>query len=296
MLLTMRHGPHLCNLFCLLGKLGTCLIKVEQILLPAPSQTTLNLLPPFYHSVMVLWYQLSRRMENGTIFVEGRSTSCPISSLTVRFVYRQLLRLYCPLHPCVERYRSWGFVVEWDTVWSNLHLWRFVHLVRDTNWLIAHGILPTTDLLAPFGMSVDPEGHCGAVETLIHLFTRCPVALRVFAWYQSIVHHAVPTSVQPSPSQLLVGYDRSVQIPPVFPCLLGIIRHHLWVACNAYRFDGSPVVYQLLLTSVKSSLRFVVRLQQRHCLCDLFVELWLAAGVLGYVSNENIIVFSQEYQ
>ena len=57
--------------------------SVEQILLlPAPSQTALNLLPPFYRSVMVSWYQLSRRMENGTIFVEGPNTSCSLSSLT----------------------------------------------------------------------------------------------------------------------------------------------------------------------------------------------------------------------
>ena len=111
-------------------------------------------------------------MENGTIFVEGHRTSCPLSSLTVQFVYRQLLRLHCPVHRCVERYRSWGLVVEWDTVWSNLHLWRFVRPVRDTNWLIAHGILPTADRLARFGMSVDTACHCGAVETLLHLFTR----------------------------------------------------------------------------------------------------------------------------
>ena len=235
-------------------------------------------------------------MENGTIFVEGPNTSCPLSSLTVRFVYRQLLRLHCPVHRCVDRYRSWGIVVEWATVWSNLHLWRFIRPVRDTNWLIAHGILPTADRLARFGMSVDPACHCGAVETLLHLFTRCPVALRVFAWYQSIVHRAIPTSVRPSPSQLLVGYDRSVRIPPVFPCLLGIIRIGLWIARNAYRFDGSPVVFPSLLSSVKSSLRFVVRIQQRHCPGDLFVESWLAGGVLGYVSDENIIVFSQEYQ
>ena len=271
--------------------------SVDQILLlPAPSQTALNLLPPFYRSVMVSWYQLSRRMENGTIFVEGPNTSCPLSSLTVRFVYRQLLRLHCPVHRCVDRYCSWDIVVEWATVWSNLHLWRFICPVRDTNWLIAHGILPTADRLARFGMSVDPACHCGAVETLLHLFTRCPVALRVFAWYQSIVHRAIPTSVRPSPSQLLVGYDRSVRIPPVFPCLLGIIRIGLWIARNAYRFDGSPVVFPSLLSSVKSSLRFVVRIQQRHCPGDLFVESWLAGGVLGYVSDENIIVFSQEYQ
>ena len=117
---------------------------------------------------------------------------------------------------------------------------------------------------------------------------------RIFAWYQSIVHPS--SSVRRSPSQLLVGYDHSCLFPTVFPCLLGIIRHRLWIARNAYQLDGSQVVYTSLLASVKSSLRFVVRIEQCHCPRDLFVTWWLAGGILGYVSDENIIVFHCDYQ
>ena len=266
-------------------------------LLPAPSQTALNALPPFYRSVIVSWFRLPRFIDAGTIFVGSPSSySRSLSTLTVAFVYRLLSTLARTEHRCVAQYQSWGMAVEWNTVWSNLSLWRFLRPVRDTNWLIPHGVLPTADRLLRFGMSVDSKCHCGAVESLVHLFAQCPVARCVFAWYQSLVHRAFSSSVCPSPSQLLVGYDCSCPFPPVFPCLLGIIRHRLWIARNAYRFDGSLVVYSSLLASVKSSLRFIVRLQQCHCPQDLFVTSWLAGGILGYLSDENFIVFHRDYQ
>ena len=40
-------------------------------------------------------------------------------------------------------------------------------------------------------------------------------------------------------SQILVGYNASVKIPPVFPSLLGIICHQLWVAHNRFQFDNT---------------------------------------------------------
>ena len=124
---------------------------------------------------------------------------------------------------------------DWPTVWSNFHLWRFIRPVRDTNWLIAHGILPTADRLTRFGMTVDSSCHCGQPESLVHLFTQCPLAKRLIAWYQILVRRVLPTLPRPAPSQILVGYDKSVKIPPVFPCLLGIIPHRIWVA-----YVGTP--------------------------------------------------------
>ena len=41
--------------------------SLQQILLlPAPSQTAMNLLPPFFRSAMSAWFRLSRRLENAT--------------------------------------------------------------------------------------------------------------------------------------------------------------------------------------------------------------------------------------
>ena len=64
----------------------------------------------------------------------------------------------------------------------------------------------------------------------------------------------------------------------LFPCLLGIIRHRLWIARNAIWFDGSSVVYTSLLASVKSSLQFVVRIQQ----ATVLVIFSSSRGVLGF--------------
>ena len=267
--------------------------SLQQILLlPAPSQTAMNLLPPFFQSVMLAWFRLSRRLKNGNIVVDGSSSVVPLASLSVRFAYRQFSRLAREDHRCVAKFRSWGMPVEWSSVWSNLHLWRFVRPVWDTNWLIAHGVLPTADRLIRFGVRIHPSCHCGQAESLIHLLVECPVAKRLLAWYQSLVRSVVPCLAHPTLSQILLGYDKSVKIPPVFPCLLGLIRHRLWIARNAFRFDGSPVVFSSLLALVKSSLRFTLRVQQRHCPRNLFVESWMAGGLLGHVTPDNIIAFS----
>ena len=155
--------------------------------------------------------------------------------------------------------------------------------------------LPTADRLTRFRITVDSSCHCGQPESLVHLFTQCPLAKRLIAWYQVLVRRVLPTLSRPTPSQILVGYDKSVKIPPVFPCLLGIIRHRIWVARNGYRFDQSPVVYRSVLISIKSSFRFALRIQFRHCPRHLFTESWLAGGMIGYVSEEDIIVFHEDF-
>ena len=95
---------------------------VDQVLLlPALSTTALHLLPPFYRSIMVAWFHLSRCLQDGEIVVAGVGTSfCPLRSLTINFVYRQL-RLGHTEHRCVSKYCAWDMVVDWSSVWSNLH-------------------------------------------------------------------------------------------------------------------------------------------------------------------------------
>jgi hypothetical protein len=272
-------------------------MRLEQILqLPSLPQSAVDLLPPFYHSVMSSWFRLSRSLEDGKIVINGSGTSsCPLESLSAKFVYREFSRLDRKEHRCVAKYHCWGLTVDWRKVWLQLHLWRFIRPVRDTSWLIAHGILPTADRLFRFGMAVDPSCHCGQAESLLHLFTQCPTAKRLLAWYQSLVRRIAPQAVRPTPSQVLVGYGSSVKLPPVFPCLLGVIRHQIWVARNGYRFEKIPVVYRTVLSSIKSSLRFTLRVQHRHCPRYLFSESWLAGGVFGFVSPDDVIVFPEEF-
>ena len=53
--------------------------------------------------------------------------------------------------------------------------------------------------------------------------------------------------------------------------------------------------YGSTLSSAKSSLRFMLRVQRRHCPGDRFAELWLADGSFGTVSDDDILVFSAEF-
>ena len=165
--------------------------------------------------------------------------------------------------------------------------------MRDTNWLIARAALPTANWLIRFGMQVDPFCHCGQSEYLVQLFVECQLAKRLVAWYQSWVHCAQSRMTRPTPFQILVGYNESFHIPPVFPFLLGIICHQIWVARNGFRFDKSPVTYGDIPSHVKSSLRFTLRIQLHHCPWDRFSELWLASNALGFVSEENISSFQR---
>ena len=67
---------------------------------------------------------------------------------------------------------------------------------------------------------------------------------------------------------------------PFFPCLLGIIRHHIWLTRNKARFDKVMPHYPTVLSRVKSALRCVIRVQQRHCLPANFPDFWMASGVV----------------
>ena len=270
---------------------------LEQVLLlPSPSPSSMALLPPFYHSIMHSWFRLSPGLDAGVIVICGHGSSiCPLHSLSARFVYQEFSRIDRVEHRCVEKYRSLGLCVDWNTVWLNLHLWRFLRPLRDTTWLINHGILPNADHLIRFGMSVNPSCHCGQAESLVHLFVDCPLASRIFAWYLSLVRRFAPTTGPLSTSQILCSYGPTVKLPPVLPCLLGIIRHRIWIARNSCRFDNLCVGYGSILSSVKSSLRFMLRVQRRHCPADRFAELWLADDLFGTVSDHDILVFQAEF-
>ena len=63
---------------------------------------------------------------------------------------------------------------------------------------------------------------------------------------------------RPSECDLLVGYGKNVKVPPVFPCLLGIIRHHIWLTRNKARFYKAIPHYPTVLSRVKSVLRCVI--------------------------------------
>ena len=115
-------------------------------------------------------------------------------------------------------------------------------------------------------------------------------------WYFSVFKRFRPQSQRPSKSDLLVGYGKNVKVPPVFPCLLGIIRHHIWLTRNKAWFDKVIPHYPTVLSRVKSALRCVIRVQQRHCLPANFSDFWLASGGVGSLSAGDINVFVAEFR
>ena len=265
---------------------------VDQVLLlAAPSPTALSLLPPFYRSVMTSWFLLPRHLENGEIVVGSvASPCCPLRSLTTRFTYRELSRLDAPEHRTVGKYSSWGLTVEWNTVWRNLSLWQFIRPIRDTNWLIAHGILPTVDRLLRFHIDVEPLCHCGQPESLLHLFIECPLQNAWWPGTSSWFTVLSPKSVaHPLRRSSLATSSPSGSHP--------LSRVFLESSVIAY---GSPATVGVLTRFPSSSalcsiLRFVLRTYHRNLPVDLFTESWLAGGVFGYVSSDNDIVFRDDF-
>ena len=272
--------------------------SVHQILILAvPPKYAMDALPPFYRSVMTAWFALERKfVDNEYVICGPQKSVVTLEQLWASFVYDTLSHQHRKQHRCVEKYANWGLPVDWSNVWLSLLLWRFIRPVRDTSWLIAHGILPTADRLLRFGVQVDPLCHCGRTESLVHLFTDCSFAIQLIDWYFSVYKRFRPQSQRPSKCDLLVGYGKNVKVPPVFPCLLGIIRHHIWLTRNKARFDKVIPHYPTVLSRVKSALRCVIRLQQRHCLPANFSDFWLASGCVGSLSAGDIIVFAAEFR
>lgn len=266
----------------------------EILLLPGATHRDLKELPPFYRSVLSSWFQFPRQLTNGTIeILTSRGSPIPITNFHTKWAYRILLSLRHVEHRCLAKYRDWGFDVDWKTVWSHMSLWRFTRAVRDTSWLIAHASLPTADRLARFGMRVDPSCHCGQPESQIHLFVYCPLAIEILQWFLTYLRRYLPAASPPSAAEILVGYSCHVTLPPVFSALLGVIRHQLWLARNSFRFDKVPPSGPEVIRKSKSSLRFLIRMQQRHCPKHLFVALWLAGGSMGHVSPDGEVIFDE---
>ena len=173
--------------------------------------------------------------------------------------------------------------VAWNTVWLSLRLWRFVRSVQDTAWLSFHGILPTADRLVRFGMKVNPACFCGETESLLHLFTLCPFVLDIFNWFK-VQYHKYDPAATLTAAQILFGLPSNV--PIVFTALLGVLRHHVWLARNKHRFEHVSPDLQLTIKNAKSTFRI---------LQDSFERDWLVRGIIGTISESGHIEFGRDF-
>jgi hypothetical protein len=218
----------------------------------------------------------------------------PVEELTAKKAYTFLLNYHHVEHRSLAKFQDLGFTVQWKHVWASLTLWRFVRSVQDTAWLSFHGILPTTDRLARFGMNVNPFCFCGQHESLLHLFTACAFATEVLDWFVSQLRKFNNLAVL-SDCEILFGFLPSSDVPVVFTALLGVLRHHIWLARNNHRFENiAPDSFETL-KKAKSTFRFLVRMHQRHCPQERFVHKWLADGVIGSLTQQDWICFTRDF-
>ncbi|XP_046856058.1 uncharacterized protein LOC124449151 [Xenia sp. Carnegie-2017] len=252
-------------------------------------------LPKFYQSVVHTWLQLKGRHENDSWLVGHADTApIPLAELTAKRTYSVLLKNVLAPHKAIGKFAAQQIVVHWPSVWRSLSLWRFVRSCADTNYYNFHGRLATADRLIRFGMRVDANCFCGEQETAIHLFSSCPVAKTVWDWMTPLlVSLAVPTPL--SISTILFGFPVAKKIPAAVNAILGILRHHLWLHRNRCRFDRLSPDASLVLRMAKSTFRFAVKLEHRHCLLTKFEEEWLLRGLVGTIASDNTVSFSKDF-
>ena len=184
-------------------------------------------LPPFYASLLRVWIDLKGNQNSGMWVIPRPSGALlPVEELTAKKAYTFLLNYHHVEHRSLAKFQDLGFTVQWKHVWASLTLWRFVRSVQDTAWLSFHGILPTTDRLARFGMNVNPFCFCGQHKSLLHLLTACAFATEVLDWFVSQLRKFNNLAVL-SDCEILFGFLPSSDVPVVFTALLGVLRHHI---------------------------------------------------------------------
>ena len=88
-------------------------------------------------------------------------------------------------------------------------------------------------------------------------------------------------------AQILFGFDSASGVTTVFTALLGILRHHVWLARNKHRFEHVTPDALLTIKNAKSTFRFLVRMHRRRCSPEVFEPDWLVSGIVGSVTKNK---------
>ena len=279
--LFLLGADHPCKFFFRYFLRRTMLAEpVERVFIQTKIGTaTLKTLPSFYQTVIQSWLDIRGTNTNNSWVVPHPhpAPDIPLENLTACVAYRHLSQLQHTPPRCEIKYPF----VDWTAVWANLNHLRFVRSALDTSWPTCHGVLPTVARLLSFGISVSPVCHCGQRETLVHLLSNCPLAQDIITWFYNLVLKYSRRIPRPTEWEMLYGFRRVTGIPHGFAALLGVVRHQIWCARNKYRFEGIILIASVILTKIKSSFRFVARVQKRQCSLMHFKSQWLINGTLG---------------
>ena len=170
--------------------------------------------------------------------------------------------------------------MDWQALWHDLEVYFVNKPIWKTNFLLLHGLLPTVDRLARWG--IEPRNrlcHCGEPETQEHLYEHCPLTLILVDWFEELLGRKWP-DYRPSNAHIRFGHPASAGFPAGFKFLLATLRHYVWVARNSWQFEGIRPDPQVLVEKIESSFRFVSKVQQRVLRPSFYEEEWLAGGVL----------------
>ena len=254
--------------------------------------STLRKIPLFYPEVISAWLQVGGHHASGGWVVPCTGAEpLALSNVTAKVVYDILVRNTGHEHRCVEKYSA--IRVEWHSVWKNLEL-RHDRAALDTSWLIAHGVLLTADRLLQFGMSVSPWCHCGRRESIEHLFVECSFVSLLIDWLHALMSQFRSSLPRPMSLEIRFSFRKADNIPTGFSVLMALLRHQVWISRNFFRFQHLQPEPRYALERIKSSFRFLARIQQRHVLRSHLELQWLAGGVLGTVCGDGMLAFPDE--
>ena len=267
--------------------------SVAQVLSHTPIPAYLiKKFPLFHRGILTARVQLKGTQANGSwVIPRPHSDAVPVVDLTAKVSYSLLTKATPTEHRCLAKFRDLNISVAWNQAWSHLRTWRFVRSVQDTAWLTFHGILPTADRLVRFGMNVSPACFWGEPETLVHLFTSCPFASEVFQWFTIQLRKHHPTAALTT-GRILFGFESASGVPIVFTALLGILRHHVWLARNKHRFKQVPPA---TLKNAKSTFRLFVQMHKGHCTREVFDRDWLVDGIVGCITEQDWIRCARDF-
>ena len=241
-------------------------------------QSTMRQLPPFYKQVLDSWFQFGTIARGETEWVVrcNRHHQIALKDLSAHRAYLQLRGF--STHRCVNKFRDYN--IDWPSIWHDLDNYFINKPIWKTNFLLAPGILPTTDRLQRWGIAIhQPLCHCGDTETQAHLLEQCPLLLYAVRWFEGLLAQSRPHH-RLSNAHVRFGFPASAGILAGFKFLLSTLRHYIWVARNAWQFEGLRPDPQALVEKIEATFQFVSGVQQRITLASFYEDEWLSGGVL----------------
>lgn len=249
---------------------------------PRIDNSTLNLLPAFYQCVLRAWLSLrGRQAPDATWVIPSCRGLVPLSELSSRMAYGLLSPQH--QHRCVRKFAL--FPVDWPFLWSDLSLLRYDRAIWSTNWLAFHGVLPTSDRMSHWGVTVNTlYCHCRAFESHHHIFVDCPLAHTLLEWFDDLLRRLLRPRHVMSVCDIRFGFSAAAKIPAGFRFLLAALRHYLWVARNAWQFEGTRPNPLGVIAKVVAAFRFISLVQQRRATAAFLEQEWFAGGLLKDLS------------